>query len=75
MDVMEMTKERRGLPVAPGKVRRTWSLPEELIAELEAWRATQRPIPTESQAATELMLDALRRWRERQAKEEKPPST
>jgi len=67
---METTIVERRMPVAEGKVRRTWTVPEELIPEIEAWRAVQRPIPTESQAVTELLADALRRWRERVRKQE-----
>jgi hypothetical protein len=40
--------------------------PLELRAELEAWRATQRPIPSESAAVTELLRQALEQWRKEQ---------
>jgi metal-responsive CopG/Arc/MetJ family transcriptional regulator len=57
---------RPSVPVAPGKARKTLTFPEELLAELDAWRASQRPIPTESQAVAELIRQALERWRKEQ---------
>ena len=64
MHMNTTTMERQGVPVAEGKVRRTWTVPEKLLDELEAWRAAQRPIPTESQAVAELLRRALKAWRE-----------
>jgi hypothetical protein len=60
--VMTMTSAR--VPVGEGKTRRTLMAPDEVLAELQAWRAAQRPIPTESQAIVELLTQALLRWRE-----------
>jgi metal-responsive CopG/Arc/MetJ family transcriptional regulator len=63
-----MALRERRVPVAAGKVRRTLTLPEELVAEVEEWRGAQRPIPTESQAVAELLRQALERWREQNTK-------
>jgi hypothetical protein len=52
------------VPIAYGKVRKAWTLPEELLVDLEAWRAAQRPIPTESQAVAELLARAIVAWRQ-----------
>lgn len=59
------------MAVAAGKVRRNLTLPEEIVAELDAWRAAQRPIPTESQAVSELLRRALKAWREQDQKQER----
>jgi hypothetical protein len=59
------------VPIAYGKVRKAWTLPEDLITDLEAWRAAQRPIPTESQAVAELLARAIEAWRKEQ--EPEPP--
>jgi hypothetical protein len=62
MDAAMMPRERR-VPVAVGKVRRTVTLREELIAQIDSWRSVQRPIPTESQAFAELLRQAIEQWR------------
>jgi metal-responsive CopG/Arc/MetJ family transcriptional regulator len=59
-----------GLPVAAGKVRRSVTLTEELVAEVEAWRAAQRPITTDSQAIEALLRQALKAWREQHEPEQ-----
>jgi metal-responsive CopG/Arc/MetJ family transcriptional regulator len=63
--------ERDPLGVGAGNVRRNLTLPKKVVAELDAWRAEQRPIPTESQAVSELLRQALQRWREQQEQERK----
>jgi metal-responsive CopG/Arc/MetJ family transcriptional regulator len=70
MEAATMPRER-SVPVAAGKVRRTLTLPEELLDELDAWRAAQRPIPTESQAVAELLRQALAGWREQADREDR----
>ena len=62
------TLGRSRLPVGAGKTRQTLTLPEELVAELDAWRAEQRPIPTLSVAVAELLRQALEQWRKEQGR-------
>jgi hypothetical protein len=54
--------------------RKVFTCPHELAAEIDAWRATQRPIPSESAAIQELVRQALERWRKERAgaRERKP---
>jgi hypothetical protein len=59
-----MLEEHSGRRIsAESKLRRTFTLPNELVGELEAWRAAQRPIPRESQAVIALLRQALEQWR------------
>jgi hypothetical protein len=41
----------------------------DLAAELDAWRAAQRPISSERQAVVQLLRQALKEWREAQKRE------
>jgi hypothetical protein len=50
--------------------RKMFTCDNELAEEITAWRTAQRPIPTESVAITELLWQALIRWREQQESEE-----
>jgi hypothetical protein len=58
--------------IDPTKIRRVaFYCPVELRAELETWRASRRPIPSESAAVIELLRQALEQWRKEQVKERK----
>ena len=51
--------------------RKVFLCPHELAAEIDTWRATQRPIPSESAAVVELVRRALERWRKDQREKRK----
>ncbi|HEX2478654.1 MAG TPA: hypothetical protein VHK45_05200 [Geminicoccaceae bacterium] len=52
--------------------RKVFTCPYELAAELDAWRAAQRPIPSESQAIVQLLRQALKAWREQEPGRRRP---
>jgi hypothetical protein len=54
--------------------RKVFLCPNELADKLDAWRSAQRPIPSESAAIAELVRQALKQWREKQAAKKRNPS-
>ena len=47
-------------------MRKVFTCPHELAAEVDAWRREQPSIPSESAVFAELIREALKRWREEQ---------
>ena len=58
----EMMTMEPSVPIAAGNSRRTWTIPNDVLVKLDAWRGDQRPIPTESQAVAELLLIGIEAW-------------
>lgn len=46
------------------KIKKTINLPDDLMKEIEEYRAKQRPIPSWNQAAVDLMRQAIRAGKE-----------